>query len=292
MQTNFFPFGIAGDTFQSQTLPYSAARLRELRREHNAEYSFFRYGERIVISPHGDDAPQLGEYETFDPEDNPDLVGSLLRHLLFQEFRKKVTDVVPTSFTPLEFPSRKNVHDPIRKLLPDDLKDVIGFPRIISIGVKQIAQAGKTKHGLLVSYRNRWQLSLTLKDLQDEGYQIVGSEVLEIEPLEGLQGILAPKENLLGVVREVNDAVVTIETNDGLIERPSNELTIRRTRQQLAAFLNLRMSRNETDRLFEDVRTYGERQANPDFMIKEIREVGNGPRWFNCPVPNRKPTNT
>ena len=198
MQTNFFSFGIAGDSFQAQTLPYTPDKLDQLRLEHNAEYSFFRYGEVIVISPHSVDAPQLGTYATFDPFTDPDLVGSLLRHLLFQEFRTRIANVVPTSFAPLEFPSRKDTHDPIGKLLPDELQKIIGFPRVISIAVERITQGGKPKHGLLVSYRNRWQLSLTLKDLQEEGYPIVGSEVLGLEPLEGLQGVLAPKESLLG----------------------------------------------------------------------------------------------
>ena len=277
MQTNFFSFGIAGDSFQAQTLPYATDKLHQLRLEHNAEYSFFRYGESIVISPHSADAPQLGTYATFDPFTDPDLVGSLLRHLLFQEFRTRIANVVPTSFAPLEFPSRKDTHDPIGKLLPDELQKIIGFPRVISIAVERITQGGKPKHGLLVSYRNRWQLSLTLKDLQEEGYPIVGSEVLGLEPLEGLQGVLAPKESLLGVVKELNGEVATIETNDGVIKRPCDELTIRRTRQQLAAFLKLRLSEDKTGRVFKAVRAHGEKQANPDVMIKEIREVG---KWI------------
>lgn len=277
MQTNFFPFEIAGDSFQAQTLAYSTEKLHELRLKHNASYSFFRYGDLIIVSPHDDTAAQLGDYKTFDLINDSDLVGSLLRHLLFQEFRKKVTDIVPTSFAPLEFPSRKNAHDPTAKLIPDDLQKVIGYPRVISISVEQIMQGGKPKHGLLVGYRNRWDFSLTLDELQKQGYPVVGCEVLEIEPLEGLQGVLAPRESLLGVVKEVSHGTATIETNDGPIERPCKELTIRRTRQQLAAFLNHKLNQNETDALFRAIRAYGEKQANPDFMIKEIREVG---RWI------------
>jgi len=274
MQTNFFPFGIAGDSFQAQTLPYSAEKLRELRLEHNSEYSFFRYGESIVISPHSEAVPQLGTYHTFDPVEHPGLVGSLLRHLLFQEFRKKIADVIPTSFAPLEFPSRERTHDPIADLLPEKMGKVLEYPRVMSIAVEQITQRGKPKHGLLVSYRNRWQLSLTLEDLQRGGYPVVGSEVLAFEPLEGLEGVLTPKESLLGVVKELNGATARLETNEGVIERPLNELTIRRTRQQLATLLKLRISDAETDRIFKAVRAHGEKQANPEFMIGEIRRVG------------------
>ena len=278
MQTNFFPFAIAGDSFQAQTLPYSADKLRELRLEHNSEYSFFRYGESIVISPHSEDAPQLGTHQTYDPVEHPDLVGSLLRHLLFQEFRKKIADVIPTSFAPLEFPSRERTHDPIADLLPEKMRQVLGYPRVISIAVEQITQRGKPKHGLLVSYRNRWQLSLTLEDLQRGGYPVVGSEVLAFESLQGLKGVLTPKESFLGVVKELNGATARIETNEGVIERPLNELTIRRTRQQLARLLKLRISDAETDRIFKAVRAHGEKQANPEFMIGEIRRVG---KWIS-----------
>lgn len=277
MQTNFFPFGIAGDGFQAQTVPYSAERLSELRRNHNSEYSFFRYGELIVVSPHGADSAVLGEYLEFDPARHPDLVGSLLRHLLFQEFRKKIVDVVPTSFAPLEFSSRKGTHDPTAKLLPAELRDVLAYPRVMSIAVEQIAIGSKPKHGLLVGYRNRWQFSMTLQELAGHGYPVVGTEVLALESLDGLSGVLAPRENLLGIVEGIGDTVARIKTNEGIVERPLAELTIRRTRYQLAKFLRSRIGDIETERLFNAVRSHIERHANPDFMIREIREVG---RWI------------
>ena len=277
MQTNFFPVEIDADSFQAQTIPYSADMLQQLRREHNSEYSFFRYGELIVVSPHREHVSQLGTYQTFNPAQHPCLVGSLLRHLLFQEFRKEITDVVPTSFAPLEFPSRKNAHDPIDRILPDTISTVLGYPRVISVAVEQIRQNGKPKHGMLVGYRNRWHLSLTLHDLQQEGYPVVGSEVLAIEPLDGFEGVLAPKQSFLGVVKEVNGVTARIESNEGVIERPLKELTIRRTGRQLATFLRLRIAEKEIDRVFKAVRSRGEKQATPSFVLNEIRRVG---KWI------------
>lgn len=278
MLTNFFPFGVPSDSFQAQVIPYSADKLRQMRLKHNSEYSFFRYREMIAVSPHTENAPQLGKYETFDPAAHPGLVGSLLRHLLFQEFRNKITDVVPTSFAPLEFPSRKANHDPIAALLPDEIQNVFGYPRVISIAVEQIMQGGKPKHGLLISYRNRWQLSLSLEDLLSQGYAVVGSEVLSLEPMEGLRGVLAPKESLLGVVESVDGEMARIKTNQGIVERPLNELTIRRTRRQLAKFLKLRIGDEKTEMLFKMVLAHNKKQANPDMMINEIRQVG---KWIS-----------
>ena len=275
MQTNFFPFEIAGDSFQSQTLSYSSEKLRELRQNHNSTYSFFRFCDLIIVSPHDQDAPQLGEYRTFNPISDTALVSSLLRHLLFQEFRRKISNVLLTSFAPLEFRSRKDTHDPTKDLIPKNLQKIVSYPRVISISVEQIIQDAKPKYGLLISYRSRWNFSLSLTDLQKQGFPIVGCEVLAIEPMEGLQGVLAPKESLLGIVREIKNEVAVVQTNDGLIEYSCEQLTIRRTRQQLATFLNLTMKQTETDALFRGVRAYSERQANPDNIIKEIREVGN-----------------
>lgn len=278
MQTNFFPFGIAGDSFQAQTLSYSTEKLTDLRRAHNSEYSFFRYGDLIVVSPHDEESDPIGEYQDFDSANHPDLVGSLLRHLLFQEFRKKIKDVVPTSFAPLEFPSRKDKHDPIAKILPQNLKSVLSYPRVMSISVEQIFAGMKPKHGLLISYRNRWQFGLNLQDLLVQDYPVVGSEVLALEPLEGLQGVVAPKESLLGVVADVIEDIARVTTNDGVVELPLHDLTIRRTRHQIASFLRPHLGAEETDRLFKTVRAHNEKQANPDFMIKEIREVG---KWIS-----------
>jgi hypothetical protein len=277
MQTNFFPIDIDSDSFQCQTVPYSAERLDELRESHNSSYSFFRYGELIVVSPHDADGEQLGEYKTFDAHADTALAGSLLRHLLFQEFRRNIKGVVPTSFSPLEFLSRKHDHDPIRKLLPEELHEVIGFPRVISIAVEQIEVDGKPRHGFLISYRNRWQLALTLENLKKEDYPIVGSEVLGVEPLGGLQDVLAPRESFLGVVRKLNASTVTVETNDGLVERSLEQLAIRRTHRQLGTLLQAKIGRTKTDAVFKAIRSQSEKRAKPDLMIKEIREVA---RWI------------
>lgn len=278
MQTNFFSFGIPSESFQAQTIPFEAEKLRELRAEHNASYSFFRNGDSIIISPHSDDSPELGEPKTFDPAEHPKLVGSLLRHLLFQEFRKKLADVIPTSFSPLEFQSRHNKHDPIFSLVPEDMRETIGYPRVMSIAVETISQGGKPKHGLLVSYRNRWRLNATLADLHEDEFPIIGCEVLAIERLEGMDGVLAPKENLIGVVQSIEGDEARIETNNGTILHSMSDLTIRRSPRQLSMFLRQHIGDAKTEQVFNAIRKNSERNANPNQMIREIREIG---KWIS-----------
>lgn len=74
MLTNFFPFGLNDDPIQVQVADYSDQGLRELRAEHNSTNSFFRYGEKIVISPHASGVAPLGEFEEFVPPEHPKLI--------------------------------------------------------------------------------------------------------------------------------------------------------------------------------------------------------------------------
>ena len=137
MLTNFFPFGINDDPVQVQSVEYSEERLNELRSNHNSANSFFRYGEKIVISPHKSNTEPLGEYSSYVPSEHPKLIASLLRHMLFTGFREEYSGLVPVGFSPLEFLSRKAIHDPIAEFIPVELASKISFPHLISIHINQ-----------------------------------------------------------------------------------------------------------------------------------------------------------
>ena len=273
MLTNFFPFGLNDDPIQVQTVEYSDEKLPELRTEHNSTNSFFRYGENIVISPHASDVVPLGKFDEFVPSEHPKLIASLLRHLLFTGFREKFPSIIPVGFSPLEFLSRKAVHDPISEFIPDNFAQKISFPRLISIHIKTVERGGKPKHGVLIGYRNAWQIDMRLDELIELGYPASGAEVVEFDEIEELSGVLSPRANFIGIVQKVESATAKVETNDGIVEVPTRLLSIRKTPPQIEKLLGLVLEQREVRQVLSAVRSNRDDRTVPNVILNEIKRV-------------------
>src|SRR5437899_654560 len=167
METNFYPLSLQSERFSLFRLPYDKERLSELRDAHNDEYSFFRNGDFIYISP--DTAKALAEGE--EPiegslENDIEIVGSIIRHVLFRSF-VRMFGYTPLSFYPLRFVSRK--HDAITNLLPDDLKDCFGFRRQIEVQIRDLLISGKTAFGAVYNIEYRWFNSVSCARMFEQG---------------------------------------------------------------------------------------------------------------------------
>lgn len=211
--------------------------LRRLRGEHNANASFFRDGDFIYISPKKGFELKIGEPARLAVVQYPEVAGKMIRHLIFRKFRDQFPERLPEEFAPLRFPSLKEEHDPLRKLIPQKLHGVIGFPRVNEVHVRSIVENGQVVHGLLILSRHRWRFPVNLGALSTEGFPLVGCSVLQAVPIPGLQGVLAPEESVLGEVESVQTGQATIHTNDGKVPRPLSELYLQRTREQIGKYL-------------------------------------------------------
>lgn len=278
MITNFFRIKLPHETFQVQRLPYCEERLHALRKEHNEHASFFRHGDFIYISPSKKSGLTLGELVEVKTADSPRIVLSLIRHLIFRNFRTAFPDRVPQSFSPLRFFSKKAELDPLKGLLPTELSEQISYPRMVEVEARQIEEFNKPSFGLLIRSRQRWQFKVDLRRLLDEGFDIVGKTVLETEPIPGLEGVLAPDETLLGEILSVHGHEVDVTTNEGVVRRRMDSLQLQRTRQQIGDFLAFKLGEMKATEIFQNLREKRREREQPSFFFGEAVKYA---RWFS-----------
>ena len=278
MVTNFFRIAFPFESFDIQRVGYSDEELRRLRNQHNANASFFRDGDHIYISPKKGADLKLGETVRLSISDHSEVCGKMIRHLIFRTFRDAFPKRVPEEFAPLRFPSVKEEHDPLRRLVPKELHGIIGFPRINEVHVRGIVENGRVTHGLLILSRHRWRFPLDLSALHSEGFSLPGCSVLQAIPLPGLTGVLAPEESVLGEIESVHDTQAVIRTNDGTVTRPLVELHLQRTREQIGKYLEFRLGTGGATAVFRNLRGIEENQAQQGGHYAEIVPVG---AWFS-----------
>ena len=278
MVTNFFRINIPFETFQIQRVAYSHEKLAALRQEHNKDASFFRNGDFIYISPRKGFGLELGKLTDVKVDEAPGVVLSLIRHLVFRAFRDTFPDRVPETFSPLRFFSAKPGHDPVKNFLPEELQGQISYPRMVEVEVRQITEHGKPSFGLLIRSRQRWQFNIDLRNLLEQGFDLVGKSVLESVPIPGLEGILAPDETLLGEIVSVDGDEAEITTNDGVVRRRLHSLHLQRTREQIGAFLAFELGEQKATTLFENLREDRKGGERPSFFFSEALKFAT---WFS-----------
>lgn len=278
MITNFFRISIPFDHFDIQRLDYSEQKLCSLRAEHNANASFFRDGDYIYISPKKGAELALGKHVRLDVSHNPDVVAKTIRHLVFRRFRDAFPERVPEEFAPLRFPSLKEEHDPLRKLLPNNLHQNLGFPRVNEVHVRSITEGASIVHGLLILSRHRWRFPLNLAELLAEKFPLAGCSVLQAVPLPGMKGVLGPEETVLGEVQAVQGTEATIHSNDGTIKRPLSELHLQRTREQIGKYLEFKIGPAAATKVFQQLRDLEQEDVASGRNYGEIVRVGT---WFS-----------
>lgn len=277
MVTNFFRINIPFESFQIQRLPFLEDKLNSLRLEHNKDASFFRNGDFIYISPRKGAELELGELVTVKIEESPGVALSLVRHLMFRTFRDAFPDRIPESFSPLRFFSAKEEHDAVSKFLPAELKGLISYPRMVEVHARQVMENGKPCFGILVGSRQRWRCAINLQNLREQGLDVVGKSVLESVPIPGLEGVLAPDESLLGEIVSVDGDEAEIKTNEGVERRKLQALYLQRTREQIGAFLALKLGAQKATRLFQSLREERRDRERPNFFFGEAARFAG---WF------------
>ncbi len=277
MVTNFFPISFPFESFQISRVLYSDEQLRELRNAYNSTHSFFRQANHIYISPMKESSLKLGETVTLNVIENSEVVGSLIRHMLFRSFKEAQPNIVPLEFSPLTFISVNKEFDLARRLLPESLQGVLMFPRLIEVGVRLAKPRGVTTYGLVINIRHRWIFQRTINELLLEGYNVIGRPAVEALPLPGLENILAP-ERTLGPVRSISDGVVTVETNEGLKQKDAKHLFLRRSRQEIGNYMAFKLGASTANRIFKSLGEDEIQRVSPSFMLANVRKMA---KWLS-----------
>ncbi len=277
MITNFFRIYLPFESFQIQRFKFSDEAFESQKRKHNQDCSFFRHGDYIYASPRKGCDLEVGELVTVNVTDHTNVVLSLIRHMVFRAFRDSFPDRVPQSFSPLRFFSTKVEHDPMKRLLPTDLRGSIAYPRMIEVEARCIVEQGMPTFGLLIRSRQRWQFNLSLEQLHAQGFELKGRTVIETQVIPGLAGVLAPDESLLGEVMEVTGDDATVQTNEGIVRRKLDSLQLQRSRHQIGDFLEFRMGQAKATQLFKAFQHERKQHEGPSAPLVEAQKVAN---WF------------
>ncbi len=239
MQLNFFPINIEFDSYQVNTEPYTEERLAELRKLHNTTHSFFRNEDLIYITnKDGDENKQLGVSVNRDVFKNNEVTASLIKHLFFRTFKDRFQNYTPVDFYPFRFFSGQQKDDIIFHLLPTNLQNRIAYKKMIEVQLRLNQIGGTLQFGFTINIKRNWIFNISCAELNSEGYNLKGIDVLHAEILPGLTNILAPNEEFIGVIREVIGNKAKVETNEGNIEFPLEELFLKKTKFNIGNYLS------------------------------------------------------
>lgn len=274
MQLNYFPIQIDFKEYQINTQSYSDERLLELRQEHNSDYSFFRDGNLIVISNKEDDENRLtGKIENRSVFGDAKVTSSLVKHIFFRTFKDRFQGYIPVDFYPFRFYSRKDQDDLILNFLPNNLKHKIAFKKLIEVQLRETNINGTKAFAFVVNLRRNWVFNISCLELHQEGFDLIGFDVLHTETLPGLNNVLAPNEDFIGTLKSVKEDKAIVITNNGEKSYPMNELLIRKTKRNIEAYLNYSTGVRKCEQIMAAVNQERFKRQNPVNLFSEVNKI-------------------
>jgi len=274
MQLNYFPIHIDFEKYQINSEPYSEERLAELRKLYNSTHSFFRNGDSIYISnKDGDENTSIGRLTQRSTYDNDEITASLIKHLFFRTFKDRFTQYIPVDFYPFRFFSAQSKDDIIHDALPTHLQNKIAYKKLIEVQLRLTQIEGRKQFGFVISIRRNWVFDKTCAELHSEGYTLVGIDVLHTETLPGLQNILAPDEELVGVIKEVIGNKAKVETNEGVKEYELKELIIKKSKLNIGNYLSFVLSPQKSDEILNIIEAKRSEIYNAKNLYTEITSI-------------------
>lgn len=273
MNLNFFPIKIETSSFSLNSEPYSDERIKELRASFNSTKSFFRNGDKIYISDNiENDETVLGSKEIITC-DNEEIVERLIKHVFFRNFKDKFPKHIPTDFYPFRFYSSKSKDDIIFKLLPSELQNKISYRKLIELQLRKIEQNGKMEFGFVINIRRNWVFNISCAELHNQGFDLIGMEVLHAEILPGMENILGANEEFIGKIERIENNEVIVDTNNGLERFQLSDIFIRKTKFNIGNFLNFKIGQLLTDKIFNEIKVKSVEIYNAENIFREINNI-------------------
>ena len=274
MLTNIYPIQIDFDQYDIWRVPYVEGRLERLRIKYNSTHSFFRSGDFIYASNmQGEDIP-LGEFHRASTYEDSKITSSLIKHIFFRIFRQHF-DLIPLQFYPFLIQSRNKQDDLIRHLLPSELQDRLAFKKQIEVQLRLIETDNGPQYGFVINLPRKWLFEISCDELVEDGFSLVGLDVLHSLPLPGLERVLAPDVTLVGVVQSVEDQTATVETNEGLKTYLLSELLPHKTIRNIRAYLEFKLGDSKATEIIDYVNNIREVIYNAKQVQAEIQQFAS-----------------
>lgn len=277
MQLNYFPININFENYQISKEPYNEERLVELRRLYNSTHSFFRNSDSIYISNKDDENNiPIGTLSVINTYEENEITASLIKHLFFRTFKDRFPKYTPVDFYPFRFFSEQTKDDIIHDVLPAHLQNKIAYKKLIEVQLRLTQMNGKKQFGFIINLRRNWVFVKSCSDLHLEGFNLIGIDVLHAETLPGLENILAPNEEFIGVIQEINQSKAKVRTNDGIKEFELSELVIRKSKLNIGDYLTFALSQNKSDEILNIIENKRSEIYNAKKLYNEISKIAKG----------------
>lgn len=264
-------------------VPYEKESFRQLRADYNSDNSLFRRDEHTYISPMGDrDVPDI-QIVTKSTENDREIVGSLVRHIFFRTFRKCYSDIIPLTFYPFRIFSRKMAHDllnsAIKKLRIDGshLGSRVSRKKLIEVYFRDIFHIGKPCLGAVINIRYSWTFGdgVSCASLVADGFDVIGRNVLLVEPIPGLNGVLAPDESLIGVITSISGNEAAVETNEGEEVHTLDQLLPQRNKKNIDDLLGHYLGDRQVEKFRRAIKELDTSRLNAKTYQKEVAQTAS-----------------
>jgi hypothetical protein len=278
MLTNSYPIIVESPEVSLRSFDYTDERLNTLRASHNSTHSFFRLGEFILALWNEGADIKGGEQVLVNAEESPESVDRMIRHLCFRTLVRQLPGLKPLAFYPLLIVSRKKSHDAVKEFLPAELQGVVCLNLLIEVNIRRMFHNGKVIPHLVIGMQRRWRINKNLAELLAEGFPLEDLPVVQVEPVAGLEQVLAPTESAIGRIKSISGSSADVQTFDGLKSIPLKELVLRKSRAEIFNYLTFKLGHRHADRIMEDVSSAGGLSANAEELQLEIQEIA---RYFS-----------
>jgi hypothetical protein len=254
MLINFFPLEFQSDEYALYAVDYSEKYFKELRYKYNSTHSFLRIGSKIYISNKSGNDLDIGELQKLKIFEDHKITSALIKHLFFRTNKERYPSLVPLQFYPYKILSTKNENNLIYNLLPDELKSILKYLKIISVEIRLLKIDNKKRFGLLIDNNWQWHFDIDCFKLHNEGFQLNGKEVIHSEPFPGLEGILAPDSSFIGIIKMIENSKAHVLTNEGIKIYSLEELFLRKTKKNMHSYLVYKLKEKKADYIFDQLK--------------------------------------
>ncbi len=273
MLSNAYPIIIENSEVSLKTFDYSDALLHNLREKYNTTHSFFRLDKYIFSLWNSGQDITKGEQVILNADDSPETVDRMIRHTCFRSLVKEANNLRPLSFYPILIVSRLKSHDALKSHLPADLQGIVCFNLLIELNIRRMFHQGKIIPHLVIGMQRKWMINKDLSELHAESFNLIGTPVLHVKPVPGMETVLAPKESFIGQIKSISGEVAEIQTYRGIVFLPLRELKLRKSRNDILDYLSFKLGAHKASKIIETVLSVDALSSNAEELHQEIEQI-------------------
>ena len=288
MFTNIIPLELGFERFSVNRVPYSESTLQAYRKQFNSTHSFFKNGSHIYISNKSGEDFQEGAIFEFNIYEQPEITLSLIRHIFFKTFLERFKDRTPLSFHPFRILSARQADDWIHDLMPQSLKHRLGYTKQIEIQSRLLEINNQKQFVLIFNIERKWIFNLNCMELLEHKFDPIGYEVIHSEQIPGLDNILAPNEEFIGKIKEINDGKAIIETDAETKEISLEEIFLKKTNYNIKSFLSQTQNEAFSEKIMAKIKSDNKENIKHKTQWEEIRKIADTFIWTIPKVADEK----